>query len=835
MFNLFKEAVIDIPRRTYAKDVFDNADTENPKLKQSILDIINAQLKEFEKLYPIKRYSLVGSIITKNYRDDADLDINVLFDVAPADREAVRIKLAHELRGINGKLIPGTKHPINYYIITDPNVKETNDKMADGVFDIKNNTWARKPKEFKFDAERYAADFEKKVKEIDVVEGELKRDIIDYKELTELNPGDVLHLQEIINDKMDQIENDIKQLVSIGNTVLKDRQDAFATDMTPEEIKTFGKKNLLPKNVIYKMLEKYHYLRLYHQLKDILDDGKITDAEIRSIKTEGVNKSIAFTFGRFNPPTIGHEKLLQKVASLGSEYKIFLSRSQDAVKNPLSPSDKLKWMQTIFKSYASHILVMPTNMVLELATKIYNLGYTNVTMVVGSDRVREFDTILNKYNGERNRHGFYNFEKINVVSAGERDPDEEGVTGMSASKLRNYASKGDLKNFKRGIPGNLTEKQKNELFFDVRKGMGLSVSLAAEFETTEKVKTLKEFETQQVRDLYIREMIFNIGEQAHNVNLDVKGKVVRRGTNYIVLEDTNNNLHKSWIWDCIPIAADKEVMVREYNLDVDYGFKAVSSMNEKAGHTDSLPQDKDVSKKPGTQPKKYYKDLSKSDKEKRAAHFRKQDTTKPGYEPAPGDEKVKTKPSVHTQKFKKMFGELKINLQSRFNMTTEKKEAYDIGHDYAQHTSKTTPGEPGYDPNYKGTTYTPSNKEDNNELVTQSRSYPDGEKIPNVLPSKYMPANSKEVPEEQNCYNCEYGSKYEGNYCSLFHAKVRPTYWCAKWEPNDKKVSMQDIEEWAGSNETIDKYRERYGDNYKSKIDEVKQKMMSFKDYTKKV
>jgi predicted nucleotidyltransferase len=740
MFSLFKEAVIDIPRRTYAKDIFDNADTENPKLKQSVLDIINAQLKEFEKHYPIKKYSLVGSSITKNYRDDADLDVNVLFDVAPADREAVRIKLSHELRGINGKLIPGTKHPINYYIITDPKIKEANDDMADGVFDIKNNTWIRKPKEFKFDAKRYAADFEKKVKEIDVVEGELKRDIIDYKELKELNPDDVLNLQEIINDKISKIEDDIKHLISIGDEVVQQRRDAFATDMTPEEIRTFGKKNLLPKNVIYKMLEKYHYLRLYHQLKDILNDGKITDAEIRSITTEGVNKSIAFTFGRFNPPTIGHEKLLQKVASLGSDYKIFLSRSQDAVKNPLSPSDKLKWMQTIFKPYASHILVMPTNMVLELAAKIYSLGYTNVTMVVGSDRVREFDTILNKYNGERNRHGFYNFEKINVVSAGERDPDEEGVTGMSASKLRDYAKRGDLKNFKRGIPGNLTDKQKNELFFDVRKGMGLSVSLAAEFEPTEMPKTLQQFETQQVRDLYIREMIFNIGEQVHNVNLDVKGKVVRRGTNYIVLEDTNNNLHKSWIWDCIPIAADKEVLVREYNLDVDYGFKAVSEI---------------------------------------------------------------------------------------------KKEAYDIGHDYAQHTSKITPGEPGYDPNYQGGKYVPSNAEDNKELVATTRVYPDGEKIPEVLPPKYMPANSKEVPEGQKCSNCEYGSKNEGNYCGLFNAKVRPSYWCAKWEPSDKKVSMQDIEEWVGSNETIDKYRERYGDNYQSKIDEVKQKMMSFKDYYK--
>ena len=760
MFRLIQEAVIDIPRRTYAKGVFDNADTDNPKLKQGVLDIINNQIKQFNDIRPVLKYSLVGSILTKTYRDDADLDVNVLFDVPLEDRDVIRKELAKTLRNINGALVPGTKHPINYYIITDPNVKETNDKMADAVFDIKNNTFIRKAKEFKFDAKRYAADFEKKVREIDVVQGELKRDLIDYRELKELDPNDILDLQELINEKVTEVEDSINHLVAIGDEVLKDRATAFATDMTPEEIKTFGRKNQLPKNVVYKMLEKYHYLTFYKALKDIIKDGEITDAELDSIKTEATNKSFAFTFGRFNPPTIGHEKLIRTVASQGMDYKIFLSRSQDAVKNPLSPSDKLKYMTKMFKNYASHIMVMPSNMVLELATKIYNMGYRNVTMVVGSDRVAEFKSILNRYNDEKNRHGYYNFEKINIISAGERDPDEEGVTGMSASKLRDYARRGDLKNFKRGVPGNLSEKEKNELFFDVRKGMGLSISLAADFEPqNSKVKTLQEFEAQQVRDLYIREMIFNIGEQAHNVNLDIKGKVIRRGTNYIVLEDTNNNLHKSWIWDCVPIAANKEVAVREYNLDVDYGFKAVSTIEEKT----ELPQDKDVSKEPGTQPKKYYKGLSKSDKEKRADHFKRQDTTKPGYEPAPGDDKAKTKTSKFTQKYKKMFGEFKKDLQARFNMTTDKKEAYDVGHDYAQHTSKTTPGEPGYDPNYKGTTYKPSKPED-----------------------------------------------------------------------NLKKITTQDIEEWASSNETIDKYRERYGDNYKSKIDEVKGKMLSFKDYANK-
>lgn len=759
MFKLLREAIIDIPRRTYAKGVFDNADTQDPKLKQSVLDIIQNQIKQFNEIRPVLKYSLVGSILTKTYRDDADLDVNVLFDVPLEDRDVIRKELAKSLRNINGMLVPGTKHPINYYIITDPNVKETNDKMADAVFDVKSNTFIRKATEFKFNVKAYTADFDKKVRELDVVQGELKRDIIDYNELKELNPDDILDLQELINDKLNEIEDNIKNLIDIGNTVIKDRADAFATDMTPEEIKNFGRKNQLPKNVVYKMLEKYHYLIMYKKLKDILSDGEVTDAEINSID-EALDKSFTFTFGRFNPPTIGHEKLIRTVASQGTHYMIFLSRSQDPVKNPLSPSVKLNYMMSMFKNYANYIKIMPSNMVLELATKIYNMGYKSITMVVGSDRISEFKSILTKYNDEKNRHGYYNFKDIKVISAGERDPDEEGVAGMSASKLRDYARRGDLKNFKRGIPGNLSEKDKNSLFFDVRKGMGLSVSLAANFEMTdEKIKTLQEFEMQQLRDLYIRDVIFNINEQVKNNKLNIEGKVIRRGTNYIVLEDIQSNLYKSWIWDCSPITSNREVEMREINLNVDYGFTAVSSIEEKSGHTTKLAQDKTVSKVAGTQPKKYYKDLSKSDKEKRAAHFRNQDTTKGPYTAAPGDDKKSTKQSKHTIKYKKMFGELRKELN---NMVTDKKEAYDMGHDYAQHTAKTTPGEPGYDPNYKGTTYKPSKTND-----------------------------------------------------------------------NLKKITAQDIDEWASSNETIDKYRERYGDNYQSKLEEVKTKMISFKDFAK--
>ena len=121
-----KESIIDIPRRIYAPGIFDDADTENPKLKPVVLDMINDQLKDFERLAPVKKYSLIGSILTKRYRNDADLDINVLFDVPEDEQEEKRLEFSKELAGINGRLVPGTQHPINYFVLTDPKLERAN-------------------------------------------------------------------------------------------------------------------------------------------------------------------------------------------------------------------------------------------------------------------------------------------------------------------------------------------------------------------------------------------------------------------------------------------------------------------------------------------------------------------------------------------------------------------------------------------------------------------------------------------------------------------------------------------------------------------------------------
>ena len=418
------ESIIDIPRRTYAPKVFDDADTDNPKIKPSVKAQIDAQLKEFETEYPIIKTGLIGSILTKRYRNDADLDINVLFDVPVEKQEEERVRLSKKYLSasnpdnIQGQLIPDSEHPINFYFITDKKTYDDQEEKADAVFDIENNVFVKRPEEFIFDPDLYVKEFERKVQELDVVKGELKRDIIDYDELTDLQPNDVLNLQDKIKDKLEEIEDSIEQIVKIGDTVDAERRAAFDTDMSPDEIRQYGVKNRLPKNVIYKMLEKYHYLKFYKKCKKILEDGIVTDQEVDSLKTEEVTlndikmaakrwskgvidkirrmattskryeyaakvlqdvidrkkkerskeglplrhdigyyaaavadtfhdinpkklqgmvheeflpeaKSVAFTFGRFNPPTIGHEKLIKKVKSLPTnDYKIFLSRSQ---------------------------------------------------------------------------------------------------------------------------------------------------------------------------------------------------------------------------------------------------------------------------------------------------------------------------------------------------------------------------------------------------------------------------------------------------------------------------------------------------------------------------
>ena len=199
----------------------------------------------------------------------------------------------------------------------------------------------------------------------------------------------------------------------------------------------------------------------------------------KTFMTEKKGDTIVFTFGRFNPPTIGHEILIKAVESVarakGGDYLIFPSHTQDAKKNPLTQTEKIKYMKKMFSGYRRNIVKSTGKDALEIAGELHKKKYTNLVMVVGSDRVKTFQTILDRYNGEDNKHGFYDFDKIEVISAGERDPDSEGAEGMSASKMREAAIKGDFQTFRSGIPSSLSDDDTKKMLNDIRKAMRLDV------------------------------------------------------------------------------------------------------------------------------------------------------------------------------------------------------------------------------------------------------------------------------------------------------------------------------------------------------------------------
>ena len=256
-------------------------------------------------------------------------------------------------------------------------------------------------------------------------------------------------------------------------------------------------------------------------------------------------REVFFTFGRMNPPTIGHQKLLDKLASVAGRmpYFVYLSQSQDPKKNPLDYKTKVKTVRKMFPRHArSVILERSCKNAMECAVKLYDQGYKNITMVVGQDRVREFDVLLKKYNGQKARHGFYNFNGINVISAGNRDPDAEGAEGMSASKMRSAASDNDFTTFAQGLPKGFSNAESKKLFNAVRSGMGLK-------ETKEFTKHIQLEPVSEIRESYIRDRIFEEGE---TVVLPKKGSIVGKimhlGSNYLIVE-SKGEVHRCWLDD----------------------------------------------------------------------------------------------------------------------------------------------------------------------------------------------------------------------------------------------------------------------------------------------
>ena len=390
-------------------------------------------------------------------------------------------------------------------------------------------------------------------------------------------------------------------------------------------------------------------------------------------------KKVVFTFGRMNPPTIGHQKLVDKINSTArkekADAKVFLSHSQNNKKDPLNYAEKIRFAR---KAFGRVIQQSNSKTIIQILKELEKGGYTDIVLVVGSDRVSEFSGLLNKYNGKD-----YNFDSIDVVSAGARDPDAVGVEGMSASKLRALAVEGDFDTFKTGLPKKLSDRdakdvydtirsvitedldeQKKPLSISQRKAIGRRMKrLAPKLQRIKKMKARKMADGQTIQKR----------AQKAAINLIRKKVAGKKGQNYANLSPGDKMnvdrlvAKKSAIISklakkLIPVTRKKEIArlksLRKGQKDESFDAMFESVILER--------QDSDIKDREGSQPAKYHSGLAKSTKKKRDTQFQKaakKDSGDPSAYPDKhvGDSDAKTRTSKHTKKYRQMFGEKEVD------------------------------------------------------------------------------------------------------------------------------------------------------------------------------
>jgi nicotinic acid mononucleotide adenylyltransferase len=408
------------------------------------------------------------------------------------------------------------------------------------------------------------------------------------------------------------------------------------------------------------------------------DPSKYIDTE--PTMQEAARGSIVVSFGRFNPITSGHEKLVNKVISEAISRKadaaVYMSHSQDSKKNPLSYDQKISLGQ---KAFGKVVKNSSARTIIEVAKELSG-KYSNLIVVVGSDRVKEFETLMNRYNGKE-----FNFENISVISAGERDPDADDVSGMSASKLRSLAVSRDMTGFKNGLPKKLQSSAK-KVYDMVRDGMNMGESIEEELISEAKPLTIAQRRKRGLIMKRYKSKIKAARERAKR-KMAPKEKLVKRSRKR-ALEFMRDRLMRnkkySEMSPAEKVAIDKrlakipkaainriaaKLLPKVRAAEKERLQSVISPKQESVNEAFEAfleakivkPQDPDVKDMPGSQPKGYYAGVKKSVKDDRARHFakyaKKSDGVQSSYKPAPGDKGAKTKPSVHTKKFKQMFGE----------------------------------------------------------------------------------------------------------------------------------------------------------------------------------
>lgn len=253
---------------------------------------------------------------------------------------------------------------------------------------------------------------------------------------------------------------------------------------------------------------------------------------------EDAAKEIVVAFARFNPPSLSHEKLLEKTAEIakGKMYRIYASQAEDPAKNPLSLTEKVKFMRKMFPRHARSIMAdADLKSSLQVCSRLYEQGFTKVTLVVSEDRQEETVSMLNAHNGKPLVDGgFYNFkEGVSVIAAIPHNPDL-----VPSTTLIEAARANDLECFSKGLPETLEEKR--ELFNAVRSGMGLK-------ETRNFRKHIQLESVSEMREAYVSGQIFNVGDEVVIKESSEVGRIERRGSNYLVVAMHDGRRVRKWL------------------------------------------------------------------------------------------------------------------------------------------------------------------------------------------------------------------------------------------------------------------------------------------------
>ena len=387
---------------------------------------------------------------------------------------------------------------------------------------------------------------------------------------------------------------------------------------------------------------------------------------------EATGATVVITFGRFNPIQIGHEKLVNKVISEALRRKatpmIFMSHSQDPKKNPLSYENKVNYGR---KAFGRAMIKSKARTIIEVAKELSG-KFDNLVLVVGQDRVKDFTDLLNMYNGKE-----FNFNNIEVVSAGARDPDSESVEGMSASKMRKAAQEGNFEDFQKGLPKKLMSSAR-EIYNAVRSGMNLTeenIEERAQLNVSQRRRRGLIMKRYKTKIAAARRRARRRKASPEKLKLRAQRKALE-----IIRQRLSKNKSYKEMSPTEKIALDKRlarvpqtvlnrIATRQLpavkRAETERLAKVLSPKKEDLNTAFENfiveKEDPDVGSRKGSQPKDYYKGVAKSVKDDRARHFEKygkmDDDNPAAYKKAPGDEGAKTKTSKHTKRFKQMFGE----------------------------------------------------------------------------------------------------------------------------------------------------------------------------------